>query len=207
VGCGFHASAVVGFDCHGRWWVSSGCHLGLIHVVTNYNSNATSTGAGPASPSGSHSPDSTSSIPVPAPDTALAAPVVRNRGPLTLTPDSGADLDSANKNWGTAGSSCEDQDITLYSAGHNTALDGACGFGKFAIVPAKAPFSYNTCANATGYVQDLPGSEVQTGIKFCVYTSEHRYALVQVQNSDPKTGGNGLNRLDLYVVTCDPPAP
>ena len=150
----------------------------------------------------SSSPQATVTVPVPI--TSSTAPQIRNKGPLTLTPNGGADLDSTDKNWGNPGSSCEVQDIDLYSAGPNTSLDGSCGSGQFTMVPRQAPATYNTCADATGFMQDIPGGSVHPGIKFCVYTSEHRFALVEVVDSDPKTGDNGLNRVDLYVVSWQP---
>jgi hypothetical protein len=148
---------------------------------------------------------STSQSPTPSAVTTTAVPGIRNQGSLTLTPSGGgADLDSADKNWGSSGNDCQLWDIELYSAGQNTGFWGTCGLpGKFATVPSKSSTSYSACADATGYMEQLPGSEIHAGIQFCVHTSEGRYVLIKVVNCDPKTGDNGLNRVDLYVVSWD----
>jgi hypothetical protein len=126
--------------------------------------------------------------------------LVRNSGPLTLKAGGTADLDSLEANWGGPDVAMSIADIRVWDAGPNTKLDGGILYTKFVELPVDAPNTYVACSTASGYGLAIPGANVVKGLKFCVFTNEHRYALLTITDTTPARGNNGLDKVTFDVT-------
>lgn len=155
--------------------------------------------------------------PAPAAPAAPASPgpplpdVVLHQGPVTLAKGNGIDLDSTAGSWGEVGSSSlNDLELTL----GGTSIDYPPGDSHFVQVGQSAPISYATCAAATGYVPSFDGpgeaaNEVNTSLRFCVLTTQHRFSFVEVTAApyDPQLGVPYFDSITVKVTTWARPAP
>jgi hypothetical protein len=119
---------------------------------------------------------------------------------LKLARGYGADLDTMSLDWDVqyaATASRYDLQFTLGGAGEI--------YGEVATVD-QGP-DYRECEYATNYTGQylmggLSADEAVAGVQFCVRTSEHRLAWVQISKVE---GGDSRRVIDLNVTVWDPP--
>lgn len=132
---------------------------------------------------------------------------LRNAGPLALKAGGIADLDSLEANWGGPGVARNVADLRVWDAGPNSQLDGGIPYTQFVEVPDDAPDTYETCSTATAYTHAIKGANLVKGLKFCVFTSERRYALLKVVDCSPTRGNNGIEAVRFEIAVWNEASP
>ena len=184
---------------------------GLVGILAAFAIFGGSASPAPAATLGSSGTSSnglaTSAAPppsVPQPDPS----VILHEGTLTLAQDNGVDLDSTAPNWdeqSPATTYADDLELAINGTQLHDPTDGT----NFVQVDPSAPVAYATCAAATGYVDAFNGpsgqspGQVNTSLRFCVRTTQGRFALVQVTSApiDPNGSNGGLANVTVNVTT------
>jgi serine/threonine protein kinase len=119
-------------------------------------------------------PSATSASP-PTPPTSTT-PAIRNQGsPVQLQRHgTGIDLDALDPNWGTHSSA--GQDLELPSEYGLETVSTA----TIKELPEDLPLSYESCRSQTGFVSHISWQKMRQGSRYCVFTSEDRYAALEI---------------------------
>jgi hypothetical protein len=135
----------------------------------------------------------------PSPSKVPGGPGVYHEGPLHLLNGSTADLDAppSDRQWGVVSlPPGANPDITWQATNGLRRWNGS-----LALVPDGTRVTSSTCANMTGYGEEmLPTSSVKSGRYVCVFTDEERYSLVRIDGIDPNAAG-----VSLQVTTNQKP--
>ena len=136
------------------------------------------------------------------PATTPAEPTIKRQtsqdNPLTLSSSYRADLDSDDPAWDVSSDSDDNiYDISYHGAGSNYPLI-ANGEAEVAIVEGAA--NYSTCRNATGYTAMIYHDDVRVGLRFCLKTTDERFAYIVVRDL-PKD----KKQITLDVAVWNPP--
>jgi hypothetical protein len=128
-------------------------------------------------------------------------------------PGQGIDLDAANASGWVGAVACPNSD--LYVADNDTTgttVDG-CWYpeqqsgAQFATVGSDAPIAYATCQHQS-WSPAIVGSWLAQGNKFCVWTGDHRRAMVVIESLtvDPYQPGGiyHLHSMKLRITTWQP---
>lgn len=174
---------------------------GVLRNPASQESGPVSTAAPPAfSPPGSVMSSPPGSLTQPSRVATVRRTTTSTQQQLKLARGYGADLDTLDPDWDVqyaATASRYDLQFTYGSAGEIA--------GEVATVD-QGP-DYRVCEYATNYTGQylmggLSADEAVAGVQFCVRTSEHRLAWVQISRVE---GGDSRKVIDLDVTVWDPP--